>query len=46
MTLRWAAPKRGPEPERYVVVRNGRVRGGTTRRSFTDRRVTAGKTYR
>jgi uncharacterized protein (DUF1800 family) len=46
VTLRWSAPKRGLKPARYVVFRNGRVLARTTRRSYTDRKVKAGKAYR
>jgi hypothetical protein len=45
--LRWRAPARG-RAMRYRIERGGRpiARVGRTRRSFTDRRVRAGRTYR
>lgn len=45
VTLRWAAPK-GAKPAYYVILRDGKSLGRTTRSSFTDTKVTAGKTYR
>ncbi len=45
MTLRWTAPK-GRRPAHYLVLRDGRVLAHTTHRSYTDRTVKAGKTYR
>ncbi|MBE2315510.1 DUF1800 family protein [Solirubrobacter sp. CPCC 204708] len=45
MTLKWAAPK-GAKPAYYVVVRDGKSLGRTTRASFTDTTVKAGRTYR
>ena len=43
--LKWSAPK-GAKPAYYVVYRDGRSIGKTTRREFTDKKVKAGKTYR
>jgi len=45
VTIHWAAPK-GARPHRYVVLRDGKAIGRTTHRSFTDRHVVAGRTYR
>jgi len=45
VTLRWAAPK-GAKPAYYVILRDGKSLGKTSRSSFTDTKVTAGKTYR
>ncbi len=45
VTLRWSAPRHG-HAARYLVLRDGRVIGRTTHRTFTDHRVAAGRTYR
>src|SRR5688500_14198743 len=45
VTLRWTAPK-GAKPAYYVVLRDGKSLGKTTRTSFTDSKVKAGRTYR
>ena len=45
VTLRWSAPKRG-KPAAYQILRNGRLIGRTTHRTFTDRKVKPGHTYR
>ena len=45
VTLRWSAPKHA-HPARYVVLRDGRVVGRTTHRTFTDRHIAPGHTYR
>src|SRR5262245_27456863 len=43
VTLKWSAPKGAKQ---YVVLRDGKSIARTTRTSFTDTKVTAGKTYR
>ena len=45
VTLRWAAPKKG-KVAAYQILRDGRLIGRTTHRSFTDRKVRPGRTYR
>src|SRR3954471_7123123 len=45
VTLKWSAPK-GAKPAYYVVMRDGKAIGKTTKRTFTDKKVKAGKTYR
>jgi uncharacterized protein (DUF1800 family) len=45
VTLKWRAPK-GAKPAYYVVYRDGRSIGRTTRREYTDKKVKAGRTYR
>src|SRR3954469_1056279 len=45
VTLKWSAPK-GTKPAYYVVLRDGRAIGKTTKRTFTDKKVKAGTTYR
>ena len=45
ITLKWAAPK-GAKPAHYVIFRDGKSLGKTTRSSFTDTKVVPGKTYR
>ncbi len=45
ITLRWGAPK-GSRPHVYQVLRDGRLIGRTSRRSFTDTKVRPGRTYR
>ena len=45
VTLKWAAPK-GAAPAYYVVFRDGKSLGKTTRRSYTDSKVKPGKVYR
>jgi uncharacterized protein (DUF1800 family) len=46
ITLRWTAPKGGAKPAYYVLFRDGKSLGKTTRSSFTDTKVQPGKTYR
>src|SRR3954454_14144033 len=43
VTLKWAAIKGA---KHYVVLRDGKSLGKTTRHSYTDTKVVAGKTYR
>src|SRR3954452_17446512 len=45
VTLKWSAPK-GAKPAYYVVYRDGKSVGKTTKLTYTDKKVTAGKTYR
>src|SRR3954452_9161078 len=45
VTLRWAAPKQG-KVAAYQILRDGRLTGRTTHRSFIDRKVRPGRTYR
>jgi uncharacterized protein (DUF1800 family) len=45
VTLRWAAPK-GAKPRHYLVLRDGKSLGRTTRTAFTDTKVKPGTTYR
>src|SRR4051812_24712662 len=45
VTLKWAAP-RGAKPKHYLVLRDGKSLGKTTRNSYTDSKVTPGTTYR
>ncbi|RKQ87267.1 uncharacterized protein DUF1800 [Solirubrobacter pauli] len=45
VTLRWAAPK-GAKPAYYVILRDGKSLGKTTRLSFTDTRVKPERAYR
>jgi uncharacterized protein (DUF1800 family) len=45
VTLKWTAPK-GVQPAHYLVLRDGKSLGKTTRSSYTDRRVKPGQTYR
>ena len=45
VTLKWAAPK-GAAPAYYVVFRDGKSLGKTTRKSYTDSKVKPGKVYR
>src|SRR3954454_3095027 len=45
VTLKWSAPK-GTKPAYYVVLCDGRAIGKTTKRTFTDKKVKAGTTYR
>jgi uncharacterized protein (DUF1800 family) len=45
VTLKWAAP-RGAKPKHYLVLRDGKRLGKTTRTSFTDATVKPGRTYR
>src|SRR4051794_20780698 len=45
VTLKWSAPK-GAKPAYYVVLRDGKAIARTTRATYTDRKVTAGRTYR
>jgi uncharacterized protein (DUF1800 family) len=45
VTLKWTAPK-GAKPTHYLVLRDGKSLGKTTRNSYTDSRVKPGKTYR
>ena len=45
VTLRWTAPK-GAKPAYYIVLRDGKSLGKTTRTSFTDSKVKPGRTYR
>ena len=45
VTLRWAAPK-GAKPKHYLVLRDGKSLGKTTRNTFTDTKVKPGTTYR
>ena len=45
VTLKWTAPK-GATPAYYVVLRDGKSLGKTTRRSYTDSKVKPGKVYR
>src|SRR5262245_30653496 len=45
VTLRWAAPKRG-KAAAYQILRDGRLIGRTSHRSFTDRKARPGRTYR
>ena len=45
VTLKWSAPK-GARPAYYVILRDGKSLGRTTRTSYTDSKVKAGATYR
>src|SRR4051794_2497649 len=45
VTLRWAAPSKG-KAAAYQTLRDGRLIGRTSHRSFTDRKVKPGRTYR
>src|SRR3954454_15141145 len=45
VTLRWTAPK-GAKPAHYLVVRDGKSLGKTTRGTYTDTTVKPGTTYR
>ena len=45
VTLRWSAPKKG-KVAAYQILRDGRLIGRTTHRSFTDKKVRPGRTYR
>src|SRR4051794_22652489 len=45
VTLKWNAPK-GAKPAYYVVLRDGKAIGKTSKRTFTDKKVKAGTTYR
>src|SRR4051812_12946416 len=45
VTLQWGAPK-GAKPAHYVVLRDGKQLAKTSRTTFTDHKVAAGKTYR
>ena len=45
VTLKWSAPK-GAKPAYYVVIRDGKAIAKTTRPTYTDRKVKAGKTVR
>src|SRR3954452_23886709 len=45
VTLRWSAPK-GAKPAYYVVLRDGKSLGKTTRTSYTDSKVKQGRAYR
>jgi uncharacterized protein (DUF1800 family) len=45
VTLRWTAPRKG-KVAAYQVLRDGRMIGRTAHRSFTDRKVRPGRTYR
>ena len=45
VTLKWTAPK-GAAPAYYVVFRDGKSLGKTTRKSYTDSKVKPGKVYR
>ena len=45
VTLKWSAPK-GAKPAYYVVLRDGKAIAKTTKPTYTDRKVKAGKTYR
>ena len=45
VTLKWAAPK-GVKPKHYLVLRDGKSLGRTTRTSFADTKVRPGSTYR
>ena len=45
VTLKWSAPK-GAKPAYYVVYRDGKSVGKTTKLTYTDKKVKAGRTYR
>jgi uncharacterized protein (DUF1800 family) len=45
VTLKWAAPK-GAKPKHYLVLRDGKRLGRTSRAAFTDTKVQPGRTYR
>src|SRR3954468_12563989 len=45
VTLKWTAP-RGAKPKHYLILRDGKSLGKTTRNSFTDSKVVPGTTYR
>src|SRR3954462_12521555 len=45
VTLKWTAPK-GAKPAHYLVLRDGKSLGKTTRNSYTDSNVKPGRTYR
>ena len=45
VTLRWTAPKKG-KVAAYQILRDGRLIGRTTHRTFTDKKVRPGRTYR
>lgn len=46
VTLTWSSPRGKRAPKRYVVLRNGHRIGQTTHRSFVDRHLKPGATYR
>jgi len=43
VVLAWKAPRGGPEPELYLVFRDGKKIGRTKRRSYKDTRAKAGR---
>ena len=45
VTLKWTAP-RGAKPKHYLILRDGKRLGRTTRTTYTDTKVKAGTTYR
>src|SRR3954463_11457546 len=45
ITLHWSAPK-GGKPAHYLILRDGKSLGKTSRTSYTDSKVTPGRTYR
>jgi uncharacterized protein (DUF1800 family) len=45
VTLKWAAPK-GAKPAYYVILRDGKSLGRTSRTSYSDTKVKPGKVYR
>jgi uncharacterized protein (DUF1800 family) len=45
VTLKWTAPK-GAKPAHYLILRDGKSLGKTTRNSYTDSKVKPGQTYR
>ena len=45
VTLKWAAPK-GAKPKHYLILRDGKSLGKTTRNTFTDTKVKPGTAYR
>jgi uncharacterized protein (DUF1800 family) len=45
VTLRWAAPRKG-KAAAYQILRDGRLIGRTTHRTFTDKKARPGRTYR
>ena len=46
MSLSNLRPPKGAKPAHYVIFRDGKSLGKTTRSSFTDTKVVPGKTYR
>ena len=45
VVLRWKAPKTRRKPASYLVLRNGKKLGATTKTTYVDRSAAPGKTY-